>query len=65
MTGTTTNDVWLIRHGETEWSRTGRHTGLTDLPLTEAGRQAAQALLRVLARGVVRAGAHEPSEARA
>ncbi len=37
-------EVWLARHGETEWSRSGRHTSVTDLPLTAEGERAAKAL---------------------
>lgn len=37
-------EVVLVRHGETEWSRSGQHTGRTDIPLTERGRQAAHAV---------------------
>lgn len=46
--------VFLLRHGETEWSATGRHTGRTDIPLTDRGRElAAQAgpTLEALRRG--------------
>jgi broad specificity phosphatase PhoE len=39
----------IVRHSETEWSRSWRHTGHTDLPLTEEGRARAQALRRRLA----------------
>jgi broad specificity phosphatase PhoE len=40
--------LWLLRHGETEWSRSGRYTGLTDLDLTAAGEQQALAAGRRL-----------------
>jgi len=40
--------LWLVRHGETEWSKAGKHTGRTDVPLTELGRSQAADVSRKL-----------------
>ena len=43
-------DIWLVRHGATEWSASWRHTGRTDVPLTVEGQREAASLYRALDR---------------
>jgi broad specificity phosphatase PhoE len=44
------NELWIVRHGATEWSTSGRHTSRTDVDLTDDGRAAARALAPALSR---------------
>ncbi len=44
------HNLWLVRHGQTEWSKSGQHTGRTDLPLTPDGETKASRLAPILAR---------------
>ncbi|MGN6752021.1 MAG: histidine phosphatase family protein [Intrasporangium sp.] len=46
--GVVPGNLYLFRHGETEWSLTGQHTGTTDLPLLPEGEQAARELAEIL-----------------
>jgi broad specificity phosphatase PhoE len=55
-------DLILLRHGETAWSKSGQHTGRTDIPLTPAGEAAAKALAPLLARRDIVAAFTSPAQ---
>jgi probable phosphoglycerate mutase len=55
-------DLLLVRHGETEWSRSGRHTGRTDVPLTEHGRAEARRLVPLIRSHRIGAAFVSPSQ---
>lgn len=44
MTPRDPDELWIVRHGETEWSASGKHTSITDLPLTATGEAVARSL---------------------
>jgi probable phosphoglycerate mutase len=54
-------ELILVRHGETEWSKTGRHTGRTDVPLTAGGEARAARLAPALARRKIGAAFTSPA----
>jgi broad specificity phosphatase PhoE len=47
---TAPSEIWLVRHGETEWTRTKKHTSRTDVELTPAGEEEARGLRGILGR---------------
>ena len=61
-------EIVLVRHGQTEWSATGRHTSYTDLPLTPDGERQARSLAPVLVErdfaAVLTSPRHGPSKYR-
>ena len=54
-------ELILLRHGETEWSKAGKHTGRTDIPLTRRGESAAAALAPMLTRRDIVAAFSSPA----
>ena len=58
-------EVYLARHGETEWTVTGQHTGRTDLRLTRRGEDNARGLSRAAPGPGLRSGLRQPAAASA